>query len=286
MAIQDLDFNKPRNLKKLFENIGVRNTSTKVPIRGTCKQIDAAIIEDRFKKTLTEPLVCYNNLRAIDSPYRGGEKNLRYSSPNYISNALFYDQTSNLSITKNEMYQTTSQSYHTSPQHQSDQRPCKTIDIRNNTGYYSPSKHMMDKHTYYQSSRKSISPISNRSTTQDVNSLANSIKNLAHESVTHGSQKKSNISTLGKPPKYESPAKLLQNKIDKNTNDQTNLEYNSCISQSDLISVTTNSKVSNNMKTQPSEFSDNQSVHSYRSYKSSHLSSCRRTQNPKICNFI
>jgi hypothetical protein len=271
----------------VFANIGVRNNSTKAQIRGKSTQIDAATIEDRFKKTLTGPLVWYDKQRALDSPYRGGEKNLRYSSPNYISNVLFYDQTSNLSISKNEMYQTTSQSYHTSPQHQSDQRPCKTIDMRNNTGCYSPSKHMMDKqHTYYQSSRKSTSPITNRSSIQDANSLANSIKNLGHESVTHVTQKKLNISTLGKPPKYESPAKVLQNKIDKNTNDQTNLEYNSSISHNDLISVTTNSKVSNNQKTQLSEFSNNRSVHSYRSYKSSHLYSCKRTQNPKICNFL
>jgi hypothetical protein len=113
------------------------------------------------------------------------------------------------------MYQTTSQSYHTSPQQQSDQRPCITIDMKNNTGCYNPSKHMMDKHTYYQSSRKSTSPMTSRSSIQDVNSLANSIKNLADESVTHVTQKKSNISNLGKPPKYESPAKALQNKIDK-----------------------------------------------------------------------
>lgn len=49
----------------------------------------------------------------IESPYNEGKRNFTYSSPNYISNAVFYDQTSNMSISKNEMYKTSTQRFYT-----------------------------------------------------------------------------------------------------------------------------------------------------------------------------
>lgn len=176
---------------------------------------------------------------------------------------------------------TTAQTFHTPPKQQFDQRICKTIDFRNKTGYYSPSKHKMSNQAPIQSSQRSESPRSNRSTRYDANSQASAVKNSNHKSVSH---KKSNISTSGRPPRYESPAKLIQNNLNNNMQDINSLEQNSSISKSDLISVTSQSKFSNNQQIQASEFSDNKSMHSYRSYKSGHLSSGKKSQKPKICN--
>lgn len=83
----------------------------------------------------------YGNNRAIDSPYRDGAKNLRYASPNYVSNAVFYDQTSNLSVDKNEMYKTTAQRYFT-PQKNRLQNN-SSLDKTQKWEYYSPFRHMM-----------------------------------------------------------------------------------------------------------------------------------------------
>lgn len=100
-------------------------------------------VEDRFSKTITQPLMCYSDRRVIDSPYKDGAKNLRYASPNYISNAVFYDQTSNLSIEKSEMYKTTNQCSYT-PQKYHIERGSRTIDNRQETGYYNPTRHLLD----------------------------------------------------------------------------------------------------------------------------------------------
>lgn len=140
---------------------------------------------------------------------------------------------------------------------------------------------MMAKQAPIQSSQRSESLKSNRSSRYDANSQTRAIKNSSHKSL---SRKKSNISASGRPPRYESPAKVLQNKLNNNTQDINNLEQNSSISKSDLISVSSQSKISINHKTQKSEVSDNRSMHSYRSYKSGHLSSSKRSQKPKICN--
>jgi hypothetical protein len=45
-----------------------------------------------------------------------------YASPNQLSNAVFYDQTSNLSIDKNEMYKTSAQAFYTPPKQQMEDR--------------------------------------------------------------------------------------------------------------------------------------------------------------------
>ena len=140
-------FHKPRNLSRDFAGATIsKYIKNKVPINpGRKTQIDPPFIEDRFSKTQVQPLVCYDQYRNIDSPYRGGAKNLRYSSPNYISNAVFYDQTSNLSQDRAEMYKTTAQSDFTPPKANLGQISSRTVDLRPNTGYYSPSRHKIQK---------------------------------------------------------------------------------------------------------------------------------------------
>lgn len=81
-----------------------------------------------------------------------------YASPNQLSNAVFYDQTSNLSIDKRDMYKTSSQSFYTPPKQQLSDRMSKTLDLRKEeVKYESPSKYMMDKNILYAESVHSYS---------------------------------------------------------------------------------------------------------------------------------
>jgi hypothetical protein len=124
-------------------------------------KLDEVYVEDRFTKTITQPLMCYSDKRVIDSPYRDGAKNLRYASPNYVSNAVFYDQTSNLSLSKSEMYRTTNQSSYT-PQKYNIERVSQTIDNRKETGYYSPTRHLLGSTENKPLSARGRSPRSSR----------------------------------------------------------------------------------------------------------------------------
>lgn len=122
-----------------------------LPAKGVVSKLDEVYIEDRFSKTYSQPLMWYGDNRAIGSPYKNGAKNLRYASPNYVSNAVFYDQTSNLSIDKNEMYKTTTQRYFT-PQKN---RLQNNIDSNQKWEYYSPLRHMMNDRGWVNQPKKS-----------------------------------------------------------------------------------------------------------------------------------
>ena len=112
-----------------------------LPTKGISNKLDEVYIEDRFSKTYSQPLMWYGDNKVIDSPYREGARNLRYASPNYVSNAVFYDQTSNLSIDKEEMYKTTSQRYFTPQRNRTNRND--SLDKVKNFGFYSPSRHII-----------------------------------------------------------------------------------------------------------------------------------------------
>jgi hypothetical protein len=125
---------------------------------------------------------------------------LRYASPSQISNAIFYDQTSNLSLNKSEMYQTTTQSFYTPPKAKIQELISKTMDSREQTGYYSPSKHMMG-HSERQRSQASRSP---KSEFGESRSQRNHNKSMSKSTA---SKKMSAKKPVGLPPRYVSPMK-------------------------------------------------------------------------------
>lgn len=67
---------KPRNLCRDFIKVGLPHTiDNRISINpGKQTQIEPPFIEDRFSKTLSQPLVWYDKNRQIDSPYIGGAK--------------------------------------------------------------------------------------------------------------------------------------------------------------------------------------------------------------------
>lgn len=76
--------------------------------------IDKTIIENRLggiKQSLHQ--YYEGNSRVIGSPYKPtGYKNPQFASPSLISNAVFYEHSPNLGLSKQEMYKTTSNMFH------------------------------------------------------------------------------------------------------------------------------------------------------------------------------
>ena len=104
--------------KELFKsNYNLKKSDLFLPSKYETKgtKLDEVYIENKFVKTMQQPLKCYEHKITLDSPYRDGGKNLRYASPNYVSNAVFYDQNTNFSINKNDMYRTSTQRFFTPP---------------------------------------------------------------------------------------------------------------------------------------------------------------------------
>ena len=107
-------------------------------------KLNEVYIEDRFTRTWQQPLKWYEHKITLDSPYEKGAKNLRYVSPNYVSNAVFYDQNTNFSIQKQEMYQTSTQRFYTPPKSQSSsQIKYEAVHPQPQNTYSNPSKYKL-----------------------------------------------------------------------------------------------------------------------------------------------
>lgn len=151
------------------------------------------------------------------------------------------------------MYKTTTQSFYTPPKAKIQELMSKTMDSRKQTGYYSPSRHMMGN-SERQESQASRSP---KSEFGESRSQKSNNKSVNRSTV---SRKMSAKKPNGLPPRYVSPMKKPKN---GSVNDNA-----SVVSKSDL-----NSKLSrvcysaHKMSQHPkSEVSDSQSLNSYRSY--------------------
>lgn len=217
-------------------------------------QIEPPFIEQRFSKTHTRPFVWYNKKRQIDSPYSQGARNMRYSSPNNVSNAVFYDQASNLSIENNEMYQTTVQRDYSSPHKKDDQKICKTFDLRNKSGYNSPSKHLIGHKDHKQFTIVNWSP---------NKQMSKSIKYSTMKPPRNPQKTYSTTDLQGKPPISTSPMKR------KSSHKKNSKSYSW---RSEIDSQ--RSGVESWIKSQLNESgSEAKTVHNYWSYKSNHLSS-------------
>lgn len=253
---------QPKNLSRQFANImqgGFKDV-------GVNNKISEAVIEDRFSKTHTQPLLWYDQRRILDSPYRDGGKNLRYASPNFVSNAVFYDQTSNLSLEKKDMYKTSTQSFYTPPKSQIRAKIPKndvlitqkyepepmhnTIDFRSNTGYYSPSKHMMDREIMCPRSAKK----SSRSVMDDDWKSHKSTRSRKTNKSAIGRKSHAN-GVAGLPPRYVSS--------NRKQSDMSVVDMQSVVSKSDMESTLINVK----HKKHKSDVSDMMSAHSYSSYR-------------------
>ena len=114
-------------------------------------KLDEVFIEDRFTRTVKQPHKWYEHRATIDSPYRDGAKNLNYSTPNQVSNVVFYDQNTNFSSNKQEMYRTSNQTYFTPPKSKQN-RAISQPKLEHSTTLTSPTRYKLGN---YESPTKS-----------------------------------------------------------------------------------------------------------------------------------
>ncbi|CAI2363059.1 unnamed protein product [Moneuplotes crassus] len=222
-------------------------------------QIDPPCIEARLNNLRSQSLQCYEQRKGIKSPYQDGAKNLRYSSQNQVSNIVFYDQTTNLSLKKSEMYTTTNQREYSSPKKKCKVMKSHTLNPREDIGYFNPSSIMINKHNKH----STIKP-----TKQKI-----SIKKTIDPSVCSEKPpvipRESNIcdKSLGKPPIHNCRNKnKTGNKCTKRQKPSSPIQKYT--GRADTISRGSCLTSGSNH--------DTGSVCSYRSYKSNHLSSVSR----------
>ena len=76
--------------------------------------MDKTLVEQRLSKIKQQKYQYYDgNSRVIGSPYKlAGVKNPKFTSPNLTSNAVFYEHSPNLGLSKEDMYKTTANLSH------------------------------------------------------------------------------------------------------------------------------------------------------------------------------
>lgn len=76
--------------------------------------IHKTIVENRLTHIKQQKYQYYDGCsNVVGSPYKqNGVKNSNYTSPNFMSNAVFYDRSSNMALSNAEMYKTTTNLLH------------------------------------------------------------------------------------------------------------------------------------------------------------------------------
>ncbi|CAI2383920.1 unnamed protein product [Moneuplotes crassus] len=240
-AHDEISQNCRKNLSSNFRNYKQKSSSELGKANpGSQTKIDPPFIEERLNHMYSQPLTCYDNGNGIASPYKDGAKNLRYSSPNQVSNIVFYDQTNNLSLKKSEMYVTTSQREYSSPRKKLAVTKSQTINPSKESCFFNPSTVMISKHKKYSAAKSS----SKKTKIQAVQSEI----------------------TAQKPPISRRKKKCKARKESRNrSSSKPKSQMGKYTGRADTIA-----------KKRLVGFKEDDSTLSYRSYKSSHLSSATK----------
>jgi len=76
--------------------------------------MDKTLIENRLNNIKQQKYQYYEGSSGVvGSPFRSnGYKNQNFTSPSFVSNSVFYEHSKNLSLPKEQMYQTTNRLHH------------------------------------------------------------------------------------------------------------------------------------------------------------------------------
>jgi hypothetical protein len=83
---------------------------------GTRGPINQTMVEHRLSNIRQQKYQYYGGDRSVtESPFKpNGVRNQNFTSPNFLSNAVFYEPSKNLGISKHDMYKTTTNMLHSS----------------------------------------------------------------------------------------------------------------------------------------------------------------------------
>ena len=76
--------------------------------------MNKTLVENRLNSIQQQKYQYYEGTSSVvGSPFGpNGYKNRKFTSPNFISNSIFYEHSKNLALTKEEMYKTTTGMHH------------------------------------------------------------------------------------------------------------------------------------------------------------------------------